>query len=465
MTEAIPRRSKRTPDDGAQARSGTGVGGAARVATAASSAKDTFATGLSDGRFWAQPAYFMLILAGLGLNMFSGNWSYMRIPLPLDRMLILGGLVLAFMDPNTRYRERLQWRPLHSMMVAFSLWAVYSAMTAGTLSTVNGFYALLDRIIVPFALFSLGAVIFDDRHRRALLLKMLTLIGIYLGITAFFEMVGPSSLVFPRYIMNPDLGILFGRARGPFITAEADGMVMAMSMFAAGVLYARTSSKFWRRVAPISIAVSAMGAVLTMTRSIWLGMVLAVLASMYLVPQIRKPLFKAGVAGGALLAFVLLAIAPAREAFLDRLTTERSVNDRQNTNAAAVRILEEHPLTGIGWHRFVDIGAGWVRQADTYPITAVDIEVHNVLLSRAAELGVPAALLWVAIVAIGPAFALAYRQKGDMQSFKILAVAAFIIWLVPTFSSPNPYPMPNFLMWLLTGIAAHRYLLSEPMRT
>lgn len=440
-------------------------GGAARVATAATSARGTFHAGLSDGRFWSQPAYFLCILLGLTLNMFSGNWAYMGIPVPLDRMLIIVGLFLMFLDPNTRFRERLRWLPLHWMMLAFALYTTYSALAAGTLFELEGFYALLDRIIVPFVLFSLGAVIFDDPNRRDLLLKMLTLVGIYLGITAFFEMVGPAALVFPKYIMNPELGILFGRARGPFITAEADGMVLAMAMFAAGVLYSRTSSWFWRRITPVSVAVSAMGAVLTMTRSIWLGMVLAVLASMYMVPQIRKPLFKAGLAAAAVMAFVLLAIAPAREAFLDRLTTERSVNDRQNTNAAAVRILEEHPLSGVGWHKFVEVGSDWVRQADTYPITNVDIEIHNVILSRAAELGIPAAALWVAIVLMGPVLALAYRQRGDMASFKVLAVAAFIIWLVPTFSSPNPYPMPNFLMWLLAGIAGHRLLLTRPMRT
>ena len=198
-----------------------------------------------------------------------------------------------------------------------------------------------------------------------------------------------------------------------------------------------------------------------MTRSIWLGLALAIVVCSLMVPALRRIAPKAIATVVGLFALVMLLIAPAREALFDRLTTVRSVNDRQNTNSAAMRILEERPLDGIGWHRFIEVGTEWVRQADTYPITNVTIEIHNVPLSRAAELGIPAAILWVAIVIAGPLMALRYKQVGDLAAFRILAIGVMLVWIQPTLFSPNPYPMPNNLLWLVTGIVAHQYLMTQ----
>ena len=74
-------------------------------------------------------------------------------------------------------------------------------------STVSG--------IVPFAMFTLAPLIFGSAKQRNTLLIGLVAIGLYLGATGVLEGLHVWRLVFPSYIANPNVGIQWGRARGP----------------------------------------------------------------------------------------------------------------------------------------------------------------------------------------------------------------------------------------------------------
>ncbi len=63
--------------------------------------------------------------------------------------------------------------------------------------------------------------------------------------------------------------------------------------------------------------------------------------------------------------------------------------------------------------KFLDVSTDWVRQADGYPITNVTIEVHNVFLGRAAELGIPGLVLWTACVVAGPIRSMFQRRYDE----------------------------------------------------
>src|SRR3712207_9200411 len=65
---------------------------------------------------------------------------------------------------------------------------------------------------------------------------VLTATGAYLGLIALFETVHLNSLVWPRYILDPNVGIHLGRARGPFAEAGANGMAMWGCAVAATVV-------------------------------------------------------------------------------------------------------------------------------------------------------------------------------------------------------------------------------------
>jgi O-antigen ligase len=340
-------------------------------------------------------------------------------------------------------------------MLGTVAWVIGSALAAGSLRTSYGFFALLDRIVLPFVFFVVAGRVFGLARSRHLLLRVLVLLGLYLGVTAFFEVVGPHALVFPGYVTDPDVGISFGRARGPFLASDADGLVMVVCGAAAGLAFVRWRGT-WRLVALAASLACALGALLTLTRSIWVGAVLGLVLAGLAAPRARRWLPVVLVVVGIGVVTALSVLPDLQQDAASRAADARSLYDRQNTNAAAVRAVEEHPLTGVGWMRFVDVSADYVRQSDDYPITNIDIEVHNVVLGRAAELGLPGALLWVLCLVAGPVRAAVRRvaDPPDIAGWRLVLVASLGCWLVAIMFSPVPYPLPNFLVWLLGGMVA-----------
>jgi O-antigen ligase len=216
----------------------------------------------------------------------------------------------------------------------------------------------------------------------------------------------------------------------------------------------------WRWVGAVSAVLCLCAAALSLTRSVWLGVGVAVIVVMLATPRLRR--WTPVVVGGAVgLGLGLAAVIPGLSStFTSRAGTERSAYDRLLTNDAAARIIQVHPLTGIGWGRFIVVGNDWVRQAGGFPLTNTTIEVHNVFLSRAAETGVPGAILWGLAMLLGPVAVVArpFRQ-GDLVGWRLCASAAVLIWIFPSMLSPNPYPLPNYLVWLLGGIAGGEWLV------
>src|SRR5438093_1302521 len=77
----------------------------------------------------------------------------------------------------------------------------------------------------------------------------LVALGAYLGLTAVFEGLGLDALIVPRYIADPGAGIHFGRARGPFVEAVADGLALFGCGVAAAVAFTHWRAPWARRLA------------------------------------------------------------------------------------------------------------------------------------------------------------------------------------------------------------------------
>jgi putative inorganic carbon (hco3(-)) transporter len=202
--------------------------------------------------------------------------------------------------------------------------------------------------------------------------------------------------------------------------------------------------------------------VLTLTRSVWLGTLVGLVAAAVVTPSLRRrlPVLLAG--GAALVGAVLMAVPSLAQLVVERLTTERSVFDRANTNAAALRMIADKPIDGVGWMRFESLSADWVRQSDNYPVTQVAIEVHNVVLSRAAELGVVGAALWVACILAGPVRAVLHQPRAsDLTDWRLVLIAFGSLWAVTIMVSPVPYQLPNNLLWLIAGMVLTDYLVGS----
>jgi putative inorganic carbon (HCO3(-)) transporter len=407
------------------------------------------------------PAYLLCMLGAILALVISGNASLVGFPIGPDHPLEAAAVLLLVLDPRALRQRRVRFQPLFvacAVMVGVAAW---SAWSVGTLSTSLGFYQLLDTLIVPYVAVVLGPLIFSTPARRDLLLRVLVVIGLYLGLTAVFEILGPHQLVFPRYILDPQVGLQYGRARGPFVESEADGLAMCFCGFAAAFAATRLPGR-WRPLAVLTSLACAAGVLLCLTRSVWVGAGLGVVLVCLADRHLRRRLPVVVAVAAASITVALAEIPRLQTLVTGRAGNQRSLWDRENVNAAALRIVHDRPLSGVGWANYINVSRDWVRQAAGYPITNVDIGVHNVFLSRAAELGLPAAILWTGCLLAGPVRATLRRGvQGDLRGWQLVLLGSLAAWFVASLASPLSYPLPNFLIWLEAGMVLSPVLVAE----
>ena len=117
-------------------------------------------------------------------------------------------------------------------------------------------------------------------------------------------------------------------------------------------------------------------------------------------------------------------------------------------------------------------------QQPGYPISGIGLEVHNVFLSHAAELGLPGFLLWLAALlgAIRWAFvprgwlrraktnknpaslgARLRQSDPDLELWRTTGIAIVLCFFVIANLAPFSEALPNSLLWLWLGVLAAPY--------
>jgi putative inorganic carbon (hco3(-)) transporter len=386
---------------------------------------------------------------GIAMTVFSGHSGQLGLPLPPDRLLIAAGLV-AFALQGA---QRVRLQPVHWVMLVAAGWAIVSAVAAGTLRDSASQFALLDAFgLVPFAIFLVAPVVFGDPRRRAILLGTLVACGAYLGLTALAEGLGADALVFPSYIVDEGIGIHADRARGPFVEAVANGMGLY-----AGAVAGAVGLAVWRdplvRCACAGVAtLCAAGLVFTLTRSIWLGAILASAAALVGFPATRRYLVPAAAAAALLVAVALAVVPGLSQSATEREAEQSSIWVRENTNRAALAMAAERPIAGFGWGTYTRENVAFLEQEGDTPINGVGEGVHNVLLSHASQIGLVGAFLWAAAWLLGIGGAIVRRGPPELLPWRIGLLALAVLWAVVAATTPLPYAFPTIVLWTWAGV-------------
>jgi O-antigen ligase len=350
-------------------------------------------------------------------------------------------------------------RPIHLLLLVVATWTLASAIWAHTLTGHSAFYALLDRLgLIPFLAFTLAPLLFGTPRSRRILLGTLVVVGAYLGFTAVMEGIGLPSLVYPRFINNAAVGISVGRARGPFLDGPANGLGLFMCGTCAAI-----GLSVWKdlrvRVACFAVTfLCALGILFTLTRAAWIGAVAGALVGVLVLPAARKYALYVVVAG-VLAVPLALATVPGLDAKVTARThSNLPVWDRLNTDRAALAAIEQHPLFGLGWQTFETQGPAYLTQASGYPLTGAGLEVHNVFLSHAVELGIPGSILWTLALISGVGGAALRRGPPELAAWRAGLLAMLVCFVVVANFGPLSYAFPNLLLWLLAGVIGTGYL-------
>jgi putative inorganic carbon (HCO3(-)) transporter len=404
---------------------------------------------------WTSPS--TIVALAVMATVFSGNDRF-GLPIGADRILIalaLGSIVLRL--PGWRPERRVVLRPLHAVAAMAVAYAVVNAFAAHTLFTQEGFFGLLDKVgIVPILAFVLAPALFGSRRQRDVLLTALVALGAYLGLTAMAEAFNLHTLVWPRYILDPSVGLHVDRVRGPFVEAVAMGLGLYACAVAAAVALATWTRTWPRVVAGIVLLVDIGGTLFTVTRAVWLATAVSTVLAMLVSPTTRRYLTPAVAVGiVALLAAFVVVPGFARQAE-QRSNDQNPIYDRLVTDAAAVRAVRAHPLFGVGWGRWLDVNTEYIRQGANYPISpnAGNIEVHNVLLSNAAQLGIIGTVLWLGALLAAVGAALLRPGPAALDPWRVALVALTLHYAIVGAFGPLSYAFPNLLLWLWAGITA-----------
>ena len=253
------------------------------------------------------------------------------------------------------------------------------------------FYAVLAGFAIPFmCYFILRRALFTEAQVESFLIGV-GAITLYLGITAIGEASSQSWLVFPKYILDSEVGIhaASGRVRGPFVQASWNGLAMVMGLPVLFLLFSYLrDAKRWLWM--LGIASVALSLPFVMQRAVWLGA--AATLSLTAVTWSKRG---AMLLGGLLFAVTLGALM-LPESVAKALASKMEAIDPIEYRVALLEhtwaMINQHTLIGVGFNNFEAIVSDNVVDSSFVS--------HNMLLTLFAELGLIGFLPYLLILMV-----------------------------------------------------------------
>ncbi len=406
---------------------------------------------------------------------FHEEWWRVSVPyffaLTIPRIgIVVVAILLFLMVLLGRIRLRMAW-PVSGAILALLTYFFISASVSGfeTRSIVSVHYRLIGGYVFPFMVFVLVLHGFRTEHDFRRLAIFFAGIGAYLTFTGWCEHLGLRSLVFPRFINDPSVGIHWGRVRGPFVMSAGMGLALTFCFY-SNLLLARGIVR-GRRLIYLLNALSLPVIFWTKTRSVWLGFVLG--AVIWIAYSRRRMTRVVAVSG-----LVCLALSVAVINMDNFMGTERAKGGLTDMEPILMRvglaqltweIFKVHPLFGVGFGHFRDFAPDFARDpssaAFAYGATALE---HNNLLSILGETGLVGVFLYTLVIFMLlrssfqlyrklPSTGVGFIHRDLLVLYWILAVVYFIDG---SFRETSDNPFANSLFFGLSAVpVALNYLL------
>lgn len=321
---------------------------------------------------------------------------------------------------------------------------------------------MIEGYLIPFILYWIArrSVITSKSLDKVYIL--LGCFGVYLSLTALCEIAGVWSLVFPKQIADPELGIHFGRARGPFLQSVRLGVYLLVCCFATWIplVWRKRFGREGQLVGFLLFGLSTAAIFATYTRSIWLAFGL----SGFLVAIMTFSVFMKRLTIVAAMAAGILVVASRGN--LVSFQREYGVQEtKQSTEMRAVfayvswLMFQDKPVIGHGFGHYPHKNRPYLNDR----ATRMQLETirgyihHNTWLSLLVELGVIGFALYLALfLAWGRRAVQLFRDhaapkwmRGQALLF-ILFLASYTIQMI--FHDVSYSPMENGMLFLMAGL-------------
>ncbi len=276
----------------------------------------------------------------------------------LERIVFLLFFILFFVEVF-RGRERLLPLTRVEFMMIFLLLVLMGSMVRTGFLTTRGdeyqpFHVFLTGFFFPFVFYYFGKTLLYTEKRIKILLWSFLCFFIYLVLTAYFEHFKVNSLIFPRFITNPLIGIHYGRARGPFVTAPVNGWVMGALFFSSLFLRSRVQGGAARLALLFILILTPLAVFYTYTRAVWLSFLLAPLPLLFFS---KKLLLRPRFIFLPLVLLILFTIVnweniSSQEREQGGVMEVSEVQSRIALFKVTMAVFKEAPIFGVGFGRF-----------------------------------------------------------------------------------------------------------------
>jgi N-acetylglucosaminyldiphosphoundecaprenol N-acetyl-beta-D-mannosaminyltransferase len=413
------------------------------------------------------------LLIGCGLCLAVGYvlghefWHAKVGPLPvtLDRLVLIALLVAAAIQwrigrLRVRHLTRSDWAVVVLLSVV-AMSALFSGQAALRDGATSKWGRLVTSFIIPAVLYVIVRITAIKPRDWSVLLAGFTVLGMYLGVTAILEMAACWPLVFPRYIADPDLGIHFGRARGPELNAASLGLYLTACCWCAWTWLGQATRRWQQLAIAVTLPIMALGVLLTYTRSTWLGLLVSgiVVVVIQIPRRWRIPTLATAVLGGLLLAAVSWSQLVGLQREGTAAESLHSVDQRTSFAYVSWQMFRDHPVFGVGFGRFYDRKLPYLSdRSQSFELESIrPLHHHNTLLSVLTETGLVgfAAFATVLIVWVREAWLLAHtgEQAPRLRAQGILMLALISSYLCSAvFHDLTLVPSQHWLLFAFAGL-------------
>ena len=329
------------------------------------------------------------------------QWN-LGITMTPDRLAV-GLLLLAYARRTADTRARpgsgtMAAVMLEPFMLLFALVGTVSWLVSGADAGNDKFRWLTTLFSLSFLPTVSYFVARRLQYTRAMLkeiLLFLAALGVYLSFTSVCEHYEATSLVFPKYILDPTVGIQFGRSRGPFLDTIGNGGMLLVSFLVFTCL--SSSLTGFKRALTILLTLFVVPAIyFTETRMIWLGLAAVTAILLSLRTTMRRT---AVIVGCATLIGFLSGIGGKFSPYENTLFARRqhTVDNRIDNYEITWAMFKKNPVFGIGYGRFRSEWSNYFDEETA--LTTWNDGNHSTIMGILAELGIIGFTTFVAILA------------------------------------------------------------------
>lgn len=289
------------------------------------------------------------------------------------------------------------------LVVAQALYVLIQLNLTGSIHI----HAWVISTLSPLFGFFYGKYVIERENQIREITIFLLLLGVYFYFTSIAEHFHWNSLIWPKAILDPEMGHLWqpGRSRGPVMHPPYFGQLLALLLLVHFFVMTRPWGTIARSLIFASMTLCGLGLLFAYTRGPWVAAALGLLTLAVLRPRYRRMIL--AVALVAVLAGSFGVLQLANTDFLqERIANTGTIGNRMMFLTSAWGMFRDNPLFGVGYLKYLKFRDqysygqevpfyGYVKRS-----YSEGMSVHDIYMGRLAEEGLVSVVLLAAFTIV-----------------------------------------------------------------